>query len=403
VSKKYEIIDNIIEIGIYLLFIFLFLTKGEGVRNVLLFSNFFLWLITLRNRKNMSNLYSLLALLFWGYMLSILISVFISIDRNYSLTELDDDFLKALLFFPVLSTVLSDEKRLKRFLVISLFILLLIVSVGFYSYLTYDLPCMMAKTPLKYALHNRFARDLNTLLPFSFVLLLIARKTTTRIFIIIPIVATILAIIMSASRGGAAAFFCTILVWLLYSLRKKHFRLKPLLAGTALLFIVLSIVSYFFIPDVQKRIQQTRYDAFTINKRMNAWVPLLEAVKERPVFGWGYGIEIFRMDLPFEQTPFRVSPYKNDPDVRDPHNTFLSMLFHQGIIGFILYLAMLIVAIKTSWSTGNSTDNLSGYILISCASVLVGTYVIHSLLEVVKFRYLALILGVGIAAQNVKK
>lgn len=402
-NRRYEIIENIIEIGAYLLFIFLFLSKGEGIRNILLFLNFFLWLITIKYRKNLSNLYSPVALLFWGYMISILISIFVSIDRNYSLTELDDDFLKSLLFFPILSTVLSDEKRLKRFLFISFFTLILIVSVGFYSYLKYDLPCMMAKTSLKYALHNRFARDLNTLLPFSFVLLLIARKTATKIFILIPIFATIFAIIMSASRGGAVAFLITILIWLLYSLRKKLFRLKPFLAGIALSFIVLGIISYFYIPDVQKRIQQTRYDVFTINKRLNAWSPLLEAVKNRPFFGWGYGIEIFRMDKPFEQTSYKVSPYKNDPDVRDPHNAFLGTLFHQGIVGFILYLAMLVLAIKTFWSNGISNDGLNNYILISCVSILVGTYVIHALLEVLKFRYLALIIGIGIAAQNVKK
>ncbi len=401
--KKYELIDNIIEIGIYLLFVFLFLTKGEGVRNVLLFTNFFLWLITIKNRKSLSNLYYPVALLFWGYIISILVSVYISIDINYSLSELDDDFLKAVLFFPVLSTVLCNEKRLKRFLFVSLFILILIVSIGFYSYLTYDLPCMMAKTSLKYALHNRFARDLNTLLPFSFVLFLISRQTLTRIFLIISLIVTILAIIMSASRGGAVAFLFTILVWLIYSFRKKYFRLKPFLAGITLFFILLGILSYFFIPDVQKRILQTRYDAFTINKRINAWGPILEAVKEHPLFGWGYGIEIFRMDLPFEHTSHKVSPYKIDPDVRDPHNTFLGVLFHQGIVGFILYLAMLIVAIKTFWSTGNSVDNLNGYILISCVSILVGTYIIHALLEVLKFRYLAIILGVGIAAKKLQK
>jgi O-antigen ligase len=108
------------------------------------------------------------------------------------------------------------------------------------------------------------------------------------------------------------------------------------------------------------------------------------------------------MDLPFEKTPFKESPYKKDIEVRDPHNNFLGVLFNQGIVGFILYLALLIIATKTFWSNANSPCNLKNYILISCTSVLIGTYFIHGLSEVLKFRYLTLILGIGIAAQNLK-
>lgn len=400
-QRKFEILDRVIEAGVYLFIFFLFLTKGEGIRNILLFSNFSLWLVTLRYRKNRSILIEPVPLLYGGFIISVLISVVFSIDILYSFKELEGDFLKSLLFFPVLSTVLSDKKRLKRFVYVSIFLLIFIVSNGFYSYLVYNMPVMMSETPLRHAFHNRFAIDLNTFLPFLFALFLISKKKTSRILLSTIIMITIIAIIMSASRGGFAAFLFTFFVWLIYSFKKRA-NLLPVIGGIIIVFICSGILSFFFIEGVKERLLRTKHDYVSINKRVNAWIPLLYSVKERPVFGWGYGNEIFRMDLPFEKTPFKESPYKKDIEVRDPHNNFLGVLFNQGIVGFILYLALLIIATKTFWSNANSPCNLKNYILISCTSVLIGTYFIHGLSEVLKFRYLTLILGIGIAAQNLQ-
>jgi len=83
-EKRFGTIDKIIEAGLYLFIFFLFLTKGEGIRNVLLYSNFILWLATLRQRENLHILREPAALLYWGFMISTFLSAVFSIDIRYS-------------------------------------------------------------------------------------------------------------------------------------------------------------------------------------------------------------------------------------------------------------------------------------------------------------------------------
>jgi O-antigen ligase len=401
IERKYEVIDKCIEGGIYLFIIFLFVTKGEGIRNILLFTNFSFWLITLKYRKNKHILVEPLSLLFWGNIISIILSIVFSIDVLYSFRASEGDFLKSILLFPVLTTILTDKNRLKRFIYVSLFLLLFTSSAGFYSYLVHGTSIQKIDTPLRHAMHNRFARDLNSLLPFAFVLLFITRGLMSRILISMVILAGISTLIFSLSRGGVIAFLSTMGVWLLYSLRKKEVNLKFVLVSIPLAFILLGMVLYYFSPDIRNRVSSTKTELTTFNERTPAWIPVIYAAAERPIFGWGCGNKIFRMDLPFEKTPQKVSPFKTGFALKNPHNTFLSKLFHQGIVGLTLYLTLLIVATITFWKKSLSSHGLKSFILIACTSVLIGTYFIHSMAEVVTLKYLTLILGVGIAAQNV--
>jgi O-antigen ligase len=403
-KEKSGVIDKVIEAGLYLFIFFLFLTKGEGIRNILLYSNFALWLATLRQRKNLHILKEPLALFFWGFMISTFLSAVFSIDIRYSFKELKIDFLQSLLFFPVLATVLSDNKRLKRFVWLALFLLIFLVANGFYSYLVYNMPFMLSETPLRHAFHNRFARDLNMFLAFSFALLLMTKGKAARIFITLMVFTGIFGLILTVSRGGIIAFLAICFVWLASSWRKRYLHLKPVLISVMLAVVLLGVIAYVFVPDIKKRISlvsQTEDQIITLNKRTTIWMPVLYASMKRPLFGWGYGEKIFRKDTPFEDTPYKTSPYKSDIQLRDPHNTFLSELLNQGIVGLGLYLALLITAARGFWLGTHSTNETKNYILLACTSILVGTYFVHSMVEVVKFRYLTLILGVGLAAKHV--
>jgi O-antigen ligase len=403
-EKRFGAIDKVIEAGLYLFIFFLFLTKGEGIRNVLLYSNFILWLATLRQRKNLHILREPAALLYWGFMISTFLSAVFSIDMQYSFRELERDFLKSLLFFPVLATVLSDNKRLKRFVWLAFFLLVFLVANGFYSYLVYNMPMMLSETPLRHAFHNRFARDLNMFMAFSFALLLMTKVVAARVLIILMVLTGIFSLILTVSRGGIIAFLAISMVWLANSFRKRYVHIKPVLISVILAVVLLGVIAYVFVPDIKKRISmvsQTEDQIVTLNKRTTIWMPVLYASMQRPLFGWGYGEKIFRTDTPFEGTPYKTSPYRRDIQLRDPHNTFLSELLTQGIVGLGLYLALLITAARGFWRGTHSTNETKNYMLLACTSILLGTYFVHSMVEVVEFRSLTLILGAGLAAKHV--
>ncbi len=400
-ERRYEIIDKIIAGEIYLYIIFMFITKGEAVRNILLFSSLALWLSTLPYRKNRVILGQTVPLLFWGFIATILISVVFSLEPVYSFNALRIDPLKAVIIFCLISTTLSDYQRLKVFTYVSFALLLLQLSVGYYSYWVYDLPFMKPVTSIRHAWHARFAMDINTLLSFTFVIFLMGKNIGIRISIIATLIISISAILLSTSRGGIAAFICIAATWLIYLVRKYRFNVKMMIAGIIMLAVLAGVIINYQ-PNIRQRLANTGRDISTLTERTYIWKPLIAAASERPVFGWGYGPDIFAMDEPFKNTPYEKAPVYIKPAFRNPHNAFLKIFFHQGLVGVIFYAALLVSATATFWKSARSSHDFKSYMLLSCAGIMIGIYFVNSITENPHLTDLALILGIGIAAANLK-
>lgn len=400
-EKRYEIIDKIIRTELYLYIIFMFITKGEGIRNILLFSSFFLWLATIKYRRTLWILKEPVSLLFWGNIASILIAVPFSIDPLYSLSSLKIDPLRAVIVFCLASTLLSDEKSIKRFVVISAFLLVFTISVGYYSYWVYDLPLMRPLTVIRHAWHSRFAIDLNTLMSFTFVLYLLNKDRKPGVLLLMLIAAGISGVILSTSRGGLAGSVFILFVWMIYFQWNRRLNPKIVAAGSALIILIFT-TALFLSPAMKNRLFFDRENILSIGERTPIWGPLLAAAVQRPFLGWGYGSNIFSMDLPFENTPYKIAPVNYKPAFRNPHNPFLRIFFHQGIAGVILYAALLAAAIRAFWRGSLNSQGMKSYILMACTGILVGTYIVNAMVENSQLKDLALILGVGLAAKNIQ-
>jgi O-antigen ligase len=400
---RYKLIDEIIAGGVYLYIVFMFLSKGESIRNILIFGNFALWLFSLKNRENLHLLKKPVSIFFWLFAGVTVCSVFFSIDPLYSFLSLRNDPLKPALLFAVIATVMSDRQRLKRTVYISCFTAMFIVFIGYYSYVVHDTYMLQPDVALLYVDHNRFARYLTTLLPFMLPLFcLLEKKRTLQAIILISFLLSVLAIILSTSRGGVAAFVCMIFVLMIYLSKTRGYNLYKLISGIIATTLLLGIVSWFYFPHVRERMSRTANELPTFNLRTEAWEPAIYAIKDRPLFGWGHGDKIFHMDEPYKNTPYKKAPApKSDVSPRNPHNTFLSLLFHQGIIGTIPYLLLIVIAIKVFWGEALNRKGLTGYVLAASVAVLIGNYILNSMLEVLQFRYLALLLGLGIAATGI--
>jgi hypothetical protein len=103
-----------IEFTIYVYIVFMFLSKGEGIRNIILFGNLGLWLLSIRSRKDLHLFKKPFFFFFCAFLGSSVLSTSLSIDPQYSFSKLLGEPLKALLIFPVFATVLADAQRLRR-------------------------------------------------------------------------------------------------------------------------------------------------------------------------------------------------------------------------------------------------------------------------------------------------
>jgi len=395
-GKRYEIIDRILEIEIYVYIVFMFLTKGEGIRNILLFSAFLFWLSTLKHRENKWVLKTPVFVLFWIYIGTITVSAIFSIDPGYSFFSLAIEPLKAIIILCLLSTVLADENRLKRFVYVLFFILVFTISLGYYSYWAYDLTLMKPVTWIRHAWHNRFAMDINTLLPFTLILLLTAKDLKMKIVVVVVIVAAVTALILSTSKGGLAAFFSMLVIWGIYFSVRHKLNKKLVISFLIFISLVIGTISYFSLPE--EKLATLKHDITTLTRRTKIWGPLVHAALQRPITGWGYGSRIFTLDKPFESTPFKVAPVQEDSDFRNPHNAFLRIFFHQGVVGLIPYIAMIGVSAVSFWRGACNSQNLHSFVLAACASILVGIYFVNSIVENPHLTDVAFTLGIGLAA-----
>ncbi len=377
-----------IEYGIYIYLIIMFLNKGESIKNIALYGAFALWLISGKWRYR--DFYrSPITILFGGYLFSVLLSVVFSIDPECSLISLKYDILKAVVLFPVLATSFSTEQRLRR-LSISLSIsAAIMLAIGFYSYLTQDISFLKPNTELMHAWHNRFARYLCLTTPFAMVLLLTSKNKINMAGLFSLIIFGSLAVILSTSRGGMFALVAIVTVWILFVYKKGVFNFRKIILISLIAFITLFFIGLSTSPALKTRLGGME----SVNLRLDTWNKALESIKQRPILGWGYGKGIFHREEPYLKTTDKSLPKTG------PENTFIQVLFHQGLVGLGVYISLILTAVVVFFRSALRTENsLRSYVLITACGIIVGNHIGHSLVAAEIFRGLAIILAIGIAA-----
>jgi O-antigen ligase len=197
--------------------------------------------------------------------------------------------------------------------------------------------------------------------------------------------------LLSASRGAIGSIFVAILIWATFILKKKH--LKTVLK-VSLLFALLVIFSFSLWSGlIREHLLSFPEDISTFTMRTAYfWEPAIESVKKRPFLGWGYGDKIYRDQRPFEGIE------KPNWELRGGlHSTFISILFHQGIAGFLSYLFLLLSTtfILTTIVRNETQDRR--LLALSFLSIIVGASIVNSFVLSVPLRRIALILGMSAA------
>lgn len=393
-NKRYETIDKIIEYGIYAYIFLMFLAKGEGIRNIIIVGGFALWLMTLKRRRNLFLLKDPVSKWCWVYLGTIIISAIFSIEPLYSLRELKGAPLKFAFLFPVIATVISDEEKFRKIVFVSFFALIFIVFAAYYSYTIYDLEMLKPNTILVHAWHGRFGRYLCFLMPFSFILYFILRRRDLKIIITVLLSMSVFALILSTSRMGYAAFILIILVWSYHLSKKTMINAKKTIAVIVTFFILTGGVAYFIFPDVSTRIDSSVKQIYDLNDRTQIWRSAGYAIKQRPLTGWGYGNRLFHIERPYKETPYK------EPPIKGPHNIFIEIAFHQGILGLIPYTLLLLTAVASFWKAASSSTGIKSYIYIACVSVVIGNFILQNMLSFSEFDHLAVVLGMGIGVKG---
>ena len=382
-------LEKALEISVYLSVFFMQIAKGEGITDVFIFGSFIMWLFVPRYRKYFLALKSAVIVLFFITVAVIPISVIFSIDPFYSFREMLKEPLKAAIFLPVIATVMADEVKLKRLLLVMSGAAAIIVFIAFYSYVLQG----EKASPNTFLLHahpNRFSKHLNTFMPFIIASTFIWKGWRYRLAFSLLLIATTLSLCFSGSRGGFCSFILLACIWGFYLWRKEGVSITAMLLITATIVISIGAVSWFS-PYARNKIKIIPEQMTTIGDRTSRWESAFSAFKERPILGWGYGEKIFNRQEPYKRSGMPV------PSMH-PHNTFIKVLFHQGLLGFLPYIALILFSIIHFWRSALAATGIRGYLFCGCVAGLTAVFLFHSITEIMRLHYLALILGIGLAA-----
>jgi O-antigen ligase len=188
-----------------------------------------------------------------------------------------------------------------------------------------------------------------------------AKSKKKKMFFAAGMVLSLANIIGAASRGAVIGFVVAVFVWVLVSgLYRKWFKVIVYLAGLGIVGLGLTI----FIPDLNIERLYSRPEgvsARTIDLRVNNAMISLAIFADHPLLG--AGPDGFVID--YSRYAPRIAPTARKEIEPKSLNLYTQVLAEHGLIGFSIFAAILLLALKRLWClTRHLKDN---YRLLACS------------------------------------
>lgn len=187
-------------------------------------------------------------------------------------------------------------------------------------------------------------------------LLLSKQREVGRIYLYVSLMLQLLALLLSMTRGAwLGLFFGFFLLFLLLRYiekQKKGFRFVNLAVVTLFIFLIPSLLVYFFAPSFSEK-AWARFSPFqSLNFQTSSYSPeavrwrkitgTLESIKSKPLLGFG---------------PGQAGMISGDQGWYQPEidylrrgagsaNFFLGVMFQRGLLGLLLFIPVLVIFFK---------------------------------------------------------
>jgi O-antigen ligase len=401
---------------VFIMFVVIRLREGGDFRYVIPYIAFAFACAYLVSKKNYTVFRSPLFLAALVYVAACYLLLPFSISPSVSFTSLNIEVLPGLFIIVLLDTHTRTERDRKSMIIFLIGLLVIVLAGSYYSYIAgiagylkdqtidYMHPIIRSRF-IKFSFHhNIFAWTVNALMPFAVasLLSLYVKRTGTvgRAMLALVVALSVFGVLLSLSRGGWAGLFIIAVLWLIY-IGNRTRKLLPLAGTTIIGIVVLSTALFFFMPSFRQRIFDTKNEISTLHYRTVIWKSFLEGIRESPVVGWGYG-----MDIIWDGKPVAIDK-RNRGKVfsklwSHSHSMILDVLFHQGVLGLVAFLSFLGVVfmsiIRTSKNTRITEYDRSLSYAVLCA--VIGVFVVQGLVEVIPFTLLCLLAGIMSGVQS---
>jgi O-antigen ligase len=314
----------------------------SAVSEFCFYLSFLILIILIAFKKTVFTLRSPLTLPFILFFLWAVFGLFFTLDFKNTLHDLRGHLLNYLIIFYLLVNYFNSQKRLEILSVI------VIAGVTLFSVGAINQYYFIEGFPFSARLGLTFTGAMQTDLigfttTFASILALHLfnnNKTVTyKILFFTCFLITTAATLLTQSRGSLIGL-CASFIILCFANKRN------------VIFIVLAALLIFLTPGMSDRIKN---EGFIKDVRIKVNRLTLEIIKDHPVTGIGFGMEIYgnKNIIDLEKLNSQLPPeyQQNDPIVVYPHNTILDIAVRTGIIGVALFLYILITSLWMLWRT----------------------------------------------------
>jgi O-antigen ligase len=189
--------------------------------------------------------------------------------------------------------------------------------------------------------YNGLAGYLNLVLPFCLAFAIGGTDPVLRTLSRWCLALAVIALLLTQSRGGLIAFVAILLVYVCMSARDGKTRIRRVVLVLVVCLLAASVAGFVF-----QRLGEI--DDFTAVSRLAIWSGAFTVFARSPLLGTGFG-----------NLRGLMGGLLNLPDgwTGDAHNLYLELLAETGLIGFVVFSLLIVLALRTALRQLRKTEN----------------------------------------------
>jgi O-antigen ligase len=314
---------------------------------------------------------ALFALLLWAF-----IGLFFAIYPQNSIHDFYSYLLKNIILYFLIIMFFNQNEKISYIywiLIVSGTVFAISSIVYFYLLMDSDLTARLAlkNTSINWIGYIALASLISSLFKFED-----AKNIYLRALLVLSILVSTILIIQSLGSFLGLFFSLVILV----------FCKKKMVSIYSFLLIIFLILAISYGWTISNRVNmEVLEQKIHYEQRKGIWLLYMEVIKDHPIKGIGYGLEMWQYDEFWNKYAERIPKSDLPDDIRylnhDPHNMFLSIAVHLGIVGLMFFLYLLFTAARhcINLYRKGRTPFIRNYAI--CSLSLLAGYVVKSLFE----------------------
>ncbi len=173
-----------------------------------------------------------------------------------------------------------------------------------------------------------------------------ADRGTMKALLALCFIVTVAATLLTQTRGAVIGL---VLAILFFGLRNRSELLLAIL-------LPILVASFIFAGDESR--ERLSIKRLQSNERIGIALMYWEIIKEHPIMGIGFGMELLQrrefMTPHYERVP---ETYRDPAFNMSPHNLYVDVTVRMGFIGLLLYGCIIVTAFRMAWqSLGNAVE-----------------------------------------------